>query len=140
MNPKASLIIGILCISFSPIFVKLTDASPITSGFYRIFIAWLCLLPYCLAKKNLKIARKDLIIALIGGIIFASDIAVWNLSLIKISATVSTLIANLAPVWVGLITWIIFRKQAGRQVILDGHLRGNSWHDHTCRISAFIIP
>lgn len=114
MNPKASLIIGILCISFSPIFVKLTDASPITSGFYRIFIAWLCLLPYCLAKKNLKIARKDLIIALIGGIIFASDIAVWNLSLIKISATVSTLIANLAPVWVGLITWIIFRKQAGR--------------------------
>jgi len=114
MNPKTSLITGILCISFSPIFVKLTDASPITSGFYRIFIAWLCLLPYCLAKKNLKIARKDLIIALIGGIIFASDIAVWNLSLIKISATVSTLIANLAPVWVGLITWIIFRKQAGR--------------------------
>lgn len=114
MNPKASLIIGILCISFSPIFVKLTNASPITSGFYRIFLAWLCLLPYCLAKNNLKIARKDLLIAILGGVIFASDIAVWNLSLIKISATVSTLIANLAPVWVGLMTWLIFKKQAGR--------------------------
>ncbi|MDO3643790.1 DMT family transporter [Mucilaginibacter sp. L3T2-6] len=114
MNPKASLVIGILCISFSPIFVKLTDASPITSGFYRIFIAWLCLLPYCVANKSLRIARRDLIVALIGGIIFASDIAVWNLSLIKISATVSTLIANLAPVWVGLITWILFKKQAGK--------------------------
>lgn len=114
MNPKASLILGILCISFSPIFVKLTGASPITSGFYRIFIAWLCLLPYCLVKKNLKIAGKDLIVALVGGVIFASDIAVWNLSLIKISATVSTLIANLAPVWVGLITWLFFKKQAGK--------------------------
>lgn len=101
MNPKASLIIGILCISFSPILVKLAGASPIASGFYRIFIAWLCLLPYCIVKKQLKIGRKELLIALIGGIVFASDIAVWNLSLIKISATVSTLIANLAPVWLG---------------------------------------
>ncbi|HEY5325533.1 MAG TPA: hypothetical protein VIJ27_00905 [Mucilaginibacter sp.] len=28
MNPKASLIIGILCISFSPIFVKLAGVPP----------------------------------------------------------------------------------------------------------------
>jgi len=114
MNPKASLIIGILCISFSPIFVKLAGASPITSGFYRIFIAWLCLVPYCIIKKQLKIGRKELTIALIGGIIFALDIAVWNLSLIKISATVSTLIANLAPVWVGLISYLAFKKKSGK--------------------------
>ncbi|MDP9081627.1 MAG: DMT family transporter [Bacteroidota bacterium] len=114
MNPKASLIIGILCISFSPIFVKLAGASPIASGFYRIFIAWLCLLPYCIAKNQLKIGRKELIVALIGGIVFALDIAVWNLSLIKISATVSTLIANLAPVWVGLISYLAFKRKSGR--------------------------
>ena len=114
MNPKASLVIGILCISFSPIFVKLAGGSAITSGFYRIFIAWLSLLPWCLVKGNLKIARKDLMVALLGGVIFALDIAVWNLSLTKISATVSTLIANLAPVWVGLMTYFIFKKAAGR--------------------------
>jgi len=114
MNPKASLIIGILCISFSPIFVKLAGASPITSGFYRIFIAWLCLVPYCIIKKQLKIGRKELTIALIGGIVFALDIAVWNLSLIKISATVSTLIANLAPVWVGLISYLAFKNKSGK--------------------------
>lgn len=114
MNPKASLIIGILCISFSPIFVKLAGAEPLTSGFYRIFIAWLCLLPYCIIKGYLKIGRKELIIALIGGVVFGADIAVWNLSLMKISATVSTLIANLAPVWVGLISYLILKKKSGR--------------------------
>lgn len=114
MNPKASLIIGILCISFSPIFVKLADAPAITSGFYRIFIAWACLVPYCIAKGKLKIGRKELIIALIGGLVFASDIAVWNISLLKISATVSTLIANLAPVWVGLLGYLLFKKKAGK--------------------------
>jgi drug/metabolite transporter (DMT)-like permease len=114
MNPKASLIIGILCISFSPIFVKLAGADPLASGFYRIFIAWLCLLPYCIIKGYLKISRKDLIIALIGGVVFGADIAVWNLSLVKISATVSTLIANLAPVWVGLISYLVFKKKSGK--------------------------
>lgn len=113
MNPRASLIIGIICISFSPIFVKLAIAPPISSGFYRIFFAWIVLVPYCIYKGNLKIARKDLLIALLGGVVFGSDIAVWNLSLLKISATVSTLIANLAPLWVGLLSYLILRKKSG---------------------------
>jgi drug/metabolite transporter (DMT)-like permease len=113
MNPKASLIIGIICISFSPIFVKLAVAPPITSGFYRIFIAWLLLAPYCIYKNQLKIDRKDLLIAIVGGVVFGADIAVWNLSLVKISATISTLIANLAPVWVGLLSFLILRKKSG---------------------------
>jgi drug/metabolite transporter (DMT)-like permease len=111
MNPKASLLIGIICISFSPIFVKLADATPLASGFHRIFIAWLVLAPYCIFTGKLKINLKDLLVALIGGIIFAADIAIWNISLMKISATISTLIANLAPVWVGLLSFILFRKR-----------------------------
>ncbi|MDF2432141.1 MAG: hypothetical protein JWP44_1772 [Mucilaginibacter sp.] len=114
MKPRLSLIIGIICISFSPIFVKLAGVPALTSGFYRIFIAWICIAPYCIAKGKLKIARKELLIALIGGVIFASDIAVWNLSLLKISATVSTLLANLAPLWVGLLGFILFKKRSGK--------------------------
>jgi drug/metabolite transporter (DMT)-like permease len=113
MNPKASLIVGIICISFSPIFVKLSVAPAITSGFYRIFFAWILLAPYCIIKGNLKIERKDLLVALVGGVVFGADIAVWNLSLMKISATISTLIANLAPLWVGLLSFLILRKKSG---------------------------
>lgn len=113
MNPKASLIIGIICISFSPIFVKLAVAPPISSAFYRIFIAWVFLAPYCIYKNKLKINRKDLLTAVIGGVVFAADVAVWNMSLIKISATISTLIANLAPLWVGLLSFLILRKRSG---------------------------
>ena len=113
MNPKASLIIGIICISFSPIFVKLAVSPPVTSGFYRIFIAWVFLAPYCIFKGKLKISRNDLWIAILGGVVFGADIAVWNLSLMKISATISTLIANLAPVWVGLLSYLILRKKSG---------------------------
>ncbi|HEY0245023.1 MAG TPA: DMT family transporter, partial [Mucilaginibacter sp.] len=113
MNPKVSLAIGILCIAFSPIFVKLADASPIVSGFYRMSMAWVALAPYALIKGNLRIQKKDLLLALLGGVVFASDIAIWNMSLILISATVSTLIANLAPVWVGLMSYLFLKKKSG---------------------------
>jgi drug/metabolite transporter (DMT)-like permease len=113
MNPKASLFIGIICISFSPIFVKLSVAPAITSGFYRIFFAWIFLAPYCIIRGQLKIDKRDLPIALLGGVVFGADIAVWNLSLMKISATISTLIANLAPLWVGLLSFLILRKKSG---------------------------
>jgi len=113
MNPKVSLVIGILCISFSPIFVKLAGVSPIGAAFYRVLVAWLCLLPYCIIKKKLNVERRQLLIAIIAGIVFASDVAVWNISLLKISATVSTLIANLAPVWVGLFSFLLFKKSSG---------------------------
>jgi drug/metabolite transporter (DMT)-like permease len=113
MKPKLSLAIGIVCISFSPIFVKLAASPAITSGFYRIFIAWLCLLPYCIMKNKLKTTRRALIITIAGGVVFGADIALWNISLLKISATVSTLLANLAPVWVGLMSYLFFRKKSG---------------------------
>jgi drug/metabolite transporter (DMT)-like permease len=114
MNPKLSLAIGILCTAFAPIFVKLAGEPAITVSFYRIFVAWLCLLPYCLAKGLLKISRKDLGPALLGGLVFAADILVWNMSILKISATVSTLLANLVPVWVGLLSFLILKKNGGR--------------------------
>ncbi|MET3503554.1 drug/metabolite transporter (DMT)-like permease [Mucilaginibacter rubeus] len=114
MNPKVSLVIGILCISFSPIFVKLAGVSPIGSAFYRVFIAWVCLVPFCVFRQKLKIDKKQLLISIAAGMVFALDIAVWNISLLKISATVSTLIANLAPVWVGLMSFLFLRKGSGR--------------------------
>ncbi|OOQ60735.1 DMT family transporter [Mucilaginibacter pedocola] len=114
MNPRLALAIGILCISFSPIFVKLAGVSPLGAAFHRVAIAWLCMLPYCLIKNKLKIQRKQLIVAIAAGMVFATDIAVWNISLLKISATVSTLIANLAPVWVGLIGYLLFKTKSGK--------------------------
>ncbi|QKJ32149.1 DMT family transporter [Mucilaginibacter mali] len=113
MNPKLSLVIGIICIAFSAIFVKLAGVAPVTAAFYRIAIAWALLLPWCLIKRKTIIARTDMWIALLAGVVFASDVAVWNMSILKISATVSTLLANLAPVWVGLISFIFLRKRSG---------------------------
>lgn len=114
LNPRLSLAIGILCISFSPIFVKLAGTSPLGAAFYRVFVAWVCLVPYCIIKRKLKVNKRQLFFSVTAGVVFAADVAVWNMSLLKISATVSTLIANLAPVWVGLMSYLLLGKKSGK--------------------------
>lgn len=113
MNPKLSLFVGVLCIAFSPIFVKLVPLSALSAAFYRMFFGYIILAPYCLFYKNLRIPKRALLIAIIGGLVFALDIAVWNISILKSTATISTLIANLAPVWVGILSLLILKKQPG---------------------------
>jgi len=114
MKPKLSLLIGILSISFAPIFVKFAVAAPVVAAFYRMLVALLLLFPYCLIKGNLKAAQKPLLIALAGGVIFGADIAAWNISLTLTSTTISTLIANLSPLWVGILSFLFLRQNAGR--------------------------
>ncbi|RCH54802.1 hypothetical protein DJ568_09975 [Mucilaginibacter hurinus] len=112
LNPKVALVAGLLFISFYPIFIKLADEPPFTAAFYRIFTGWLFLLPYCLKYKLYRISRKDMWMAMLAGVIFAADIATWNMSMSKISATISTLVACCAPVWVGLISWLVLKKKS----------------------------
>lgn len=113
MNPKLSLAIGIICIAFSPIFVKLIPLSALSAAFYRLLFAWVFLAPYFAFKGSLHIDTKSLIIAIIGGLIFGSDIAVWNIAILKSTATISTVVANLAPVWVGILSIAIYKERPG---------------------------
>ena len=40
------------------------------------------------------------------GVLFASDIAVWNISIQHSSATQATLLTNLSPIWVGVFSFV----------------------------------
>ena len=103
INPRITLIIGVLSISIFPVLVKWTPVSGITSAFYRMFIGFACLLPYVLITKKLTVPPKSLWLPIsLCGIVFGSDIAVWNMSIHYSNATQATLLTNLSPVWVGI--------------------------------------
>lgn len=108
------LFLGILCISWSAIFVKLADVSGLSSAFYRMFIGFVGVLPIWLIRKKTVSDRKSVGIAVLCGIIFACDIAVWNISILLTKAAISTLIANLAPVWVGVGAILFLKEKPGR--------------------------
>lgn len=103
MKARLALFVGILCISIFPILIKLELSSGFIAAFYRMAIATLVIVPFTLVSKQLNIPNKKLLgLSALSGLFFASDVALWNVSIIESNATQATLLVNLAPVWVGL--------------------------------------
>lgn len=104
---RIALFIGILCISIFPVIVRMNLTSGLISAFYRMAIATAILLPVALYKGKLGLKYRKLIFPIaVCGMLFASDIAVWNISIQHSSATQATLLTNLSPIWVGVFSFV----------------------------------
>jgi len=108
------LLFGILCISWSAILVKIADISGFGSGFYRLLIGTVGIIPVWLYFRKPITDRNGVKIAIICGILFACDIALWNTSIMLSKTTISTLLANLAPVWVGIGSLLFMKEKPSR--------------------------
>jgi drug/metabolite transporter (DMT)-like permease len=105
------LFLGVLCISWSAIFVKLSEVTGITTAFYRMLIGSLGVIPIWIVYKNPKYDRRGIGFALLSGLLFGCDIALWNTSITLSKASISTLLANLAPLWVGFAYLLFWKKR-----------------------------
>jgi drug/metabolite transporter (DMT)-like permease len=94
--------------------VKLAGVSGLSSAFYRMFIGFIGVLPIWFYRRRSITDQKSIKIAILCGVIFACDIAVWNISILLTKAAISTLIANLAPVWVGFGAILFLKEKPGR--------------------------
>lgn len=108
------LFAGVFMISWSAILVKLAGVSGFASGFYRMLFGLVGILPLWLIFRKPVTDRKAVYVAILCGLLFASDIAMWNTSIMLTKASISTLLANLAPVWVGLGTLLILKEKVGK--------------------------
>jgi drug/metabolite transporter (DMT)-like permease len=107
------LAIGIVSISFSAILVRWAGAPAAVSSFYRmalaaVFMAWPF---YRRASARSQLPGRGVRIALLGGLFFAADLLFWTTGVLLSGATNPTLLANTAPVWVGLGSLILFRDR-----------------------------
>lgn len=104
---KTALFLGILCISIFPVIVRMNLTSSLISAFYRMAIATALIFPFALLLGKIKIVKGiELMGIVVCGILFASDIAVWNIAIQNSSVTQATLLTNLSPVWVGVISFL----------------------------------
>jgi drug/metabolite transporter (DMT)-like permease len=113
------LLFGVLCISWSAILVKIADISGFGSGFYRLLFGTIGIIPVWLYFKKPITDRNGVKVAIVCGVLFACDIALWNTSIMLSKATISTLLANLAPVWVG-IGALLFMKEKPTRIFWIG--------------------
>ncbi len=107
-----ALIAGIICTSWSAIFVRWTDIPGTASAFYRMLIPALVLLPtHFLHRDRPRVDLRTLAIIGVGGLFFALDLAFYNTSILRTSAANATFLGNNTPIVVGLLTWLVFRQR-----------------------------
>ncbi len=99
-----------LSLGFSAIFVQWAEAPGIASSFYRMAIASLLLgLPFLLRFKRPRWSAVR--VALFGGLLFGADLAAWATGVTLSNALDPTLLANTAPIWVGVGAMLFFRER-----------------------------
>ncbi len=106
-----ALAAGVLCIGCSAIFVKFAGVPGTASAFYRLLIASLVVTPWWLLTRSSRPPTRDILLIIVGGTFFAFDLVLWNTGLLITSAATATLLANLAPLWVGLGALFLFRER-----------------------------
>jgi drug/metabolite transporter (DMT)-like permease len=114
MNPAvAALFLGAICIALSPIFVRVSEAGPTATAFWRVALAVPVLWFFYLSKTRQRAARYagkwPLLLA--AGFAFAGDLGFWHASVMRTSIANSTLLANLAVIFVTLGAWIFLRER-----------------------------
>ncbi|MGI4850995.1 MAG: DMT family transporter [Janthinobacterium lividum] len=114
------IIIGSLFVGMSPIFVRYSTVDPLAIGFFRFFFAvpflWIWSISDTLKEKDStqhRIPRcaKDYLLLALAGMFFAIDIGIWHLSLLETTVMNSTLLNNMTPIFVTLISWLILREK-----------------------------
>ena len=108
----AALVLGAVLIAFAPIFVRISQTGPVATAFWRLALAlpalWIWAGWEGRQGSDTAASRSVLILA---GLFFAGDLAVWHWSIQLTSVANSTLLANLAPIFVTIGAWLLYRER-----------------------------
>ena len=116
----AALFAGAAAIAASALFVKVSEAGPVATAFWRVALALPVLWAWSvIAQRGAHVAgfvaEKRLIVW--AGLFFAGDLAVWHWSIVLTTVANATLLANLAPIFVTLAVWWLFAKRPGAMFV-----------------------
>jgi drug/metabolite transporter (DMT)-like permease len=117
-----ALVVGALGIATSGIFVRLSETGPIATAFWRGALALPLLALWAYRGRAVTGAPRGAsardVRFLWAGFFFAGDLALWHWSLLLTSVAASTLEANLAPIVVTLIAWVLWGERPRPRFLL----------------------
>lgn len=109
-----ALLAGATCIALSPIWVRVSEVGPTVSAFWRVALAvpalWL-LVPILGGPSTQRAHHIPWKLYAMAGFAFAGDLAFWHWSIQFTSVANSTLLANLASIFVTLAAWVLWRQR-----------------------------
>ncbi|CAL2108472.1 conserved membrane hypothetical protein [Tenacibaculum sp. 190524A02b] len=108
------LIVGAILIAFTPVLIKAADAPGTTAVFYRFFFGSITLIiPFVFTRIKSKetLNKKGVCITIVAGLCIAIYMHFWATGIMISNAAIPTLLLNLAPVWVGIGAFLLFKER-----------------------------
>ena len=119
VSPILWLVLGGVCISFAPIFIRLASVPPDIAGFYRLFFAGLSLLVVLFLRGQLqRLPRGPALLLVASGAFLAIDFMCWHRSIHLVGPGLSTLLANFQVFSTALVGWLLFREKITRMFVV----------------------
>ena len=113
-----ALFAGATWIALSPIWVRLADVGPTASAFWRVALAvpllWVLHATVSRRASATPSPRAHRGYLAAAGVAFAGDLAFWHWSIQYTSVANSTLLANLATIFVTLAAWLLWKQRPTR--------------------------
>lgn len=125
-------------ISFSPVWVKLVNVSPTTSGFYRLAIGGVALALFiAVTGQRLHLSKRAWQILSAATVFFALDVWFWHRSIDYIGPGLATLLANFQVFFMMLAGVLLLQQRPQMQQIVAvplallglGLIVGFDWSD-----------
>ena len=117
------LAFGAMLIGFAPIFVKWSMLSSSAIAFYRMFFAipFLFIFNYTVNKRfSFKVKNKSTILyTAFASLAFTTDLTLWHFSMTITSVSNATIIVNSAPIFVAILSFIIFKEKLSKGFLLS---------------------
>jgi drug/metabolite transporter (DMT)-like permease len=118
-RPVLAGALGALVIAFSAILVRLAEVTPATSAFFRCAYAvpLLGLLAWIERRKYGPRPRKQRLLTLGAGVLFAADLIFWHYSIAAVGAGLATVLGNIQVVLVALLAWMALGERPGNRTL-----------------------
>lgn len=120
----AALVLGGVIIGLSPILVRLSEIGPVSTAFWRVALAVLPLLAWRATedgktrRDQRPVSFRDVVALTVPGVMLAGDLLAWHVSIHLTSVANATLLANIAPIFVVLGGWLLFRTTVTRTFLV----------------------
>lgn len=98
LRPLTALVAANVMLAFGPVFVRLTDAGPVSAGFWRLALAVpvLLVVSAAIGQRSVAQARGLWRVPVIGGLAFAANLAAWHLGIHRTALANASLLGNAA--------------------------------------------
>ena len=119
-RPVPVAVAGACTIAFSGILVRLAEVSPETAAVFRCAYAVpvLALLAWWENRRFGGRPRRERLLGMAAGVLFAADLICWHRSIADVGAGLATVLGNLQVVLVAFIAWAVLGERPGNRVMV----------------------